>query len=110
MNAVEIILMLAFLGPLLFAISWVREALRQVEPNIRLAIGIAALIAAVVTFFAMMKILPEPAAIQSDLFLLTVLMGGMSAFAGGIVLSGALIGSAVWQSYKRWKFHRSNGS
>lgn len=110
MNAVETTMMLAFLGPLLFAISWVREALRLVEPKPRLAVGIAASIAAGAVFMALMKILPEPAAIESDLFLLAVLMGGMSVFAGGIVLSAALIGSAAWQSYKRWKFHRGDGN
>lgn len=110
MSAVQTILMLAIIFPLLLAISWVREELRMGEPRTRFGFGIAALIGAVAIFIALRKLLPEPQMIEGDLFLQTIPIGGVSALAGGIALSVALIGSAAWQSYKRWKFHRSNGS
>ncbi|WP_427969050.1 hypothetical protein [Altererythrobacter sp.] len=108
MSVVETILMMAFLVPLLLAISWVHEELRMVEPKTRFGFGIASFAGAAITFFVIMKLLPEPTKIEVDLPLQTLLMGGVSIFAGGLVLSIALISSAAWQAFKRWKFHRSN--
>ena len=102
--------MMAFVLPLLLAISWVREELRMVEPRTRFGFGIAALLGSAATFFVVLKLLPEPAAIEGDLLLMTLLMGAISIFAGGFVLSIVLISSAVWQAFKRWKFYRSNVS
>lgn len=110
MSAVEAILMMAFILPSLLAISWVREELRLVEPKTRFGFGIAAFFASAATFSVMLKLLPEPAAIEGDLLLMTLLMGGASIFAGGFILSIVLISSAVWQAFKRWKAYRSNGS
>ncbi|WP_197054311.1 hypothetical protein [Sphingomonas sp. 37zxx] len=98
---------MAFMLPLLLAISWSREALRLVEPQTRFGFGIAAFFSSLAAFYATMKLLPKPAEIESDLLLQTLLMGGMSIFSGGLVLSAALICSAAWQSFKRWKFFRS---
>ncbi len=109
MSAVEAILAIAFVLPMMLAISWVREELRLAEPKTRFGFGIAALFGSVATFSVILKLLPEPAAIEGDLLLMTLLMGGASIFAGGFILSMALIGSAVWQAFKRWKFYRSNG-
>ncbi|MEO1922858.1 MAG: hypothetical protein ABGW84_13355 [Sphingomonadaceae bacterium] len=110
MSATEAILMMAFILPSLLAVSWVREELRLVEPTTRFGFGFAAFFGSAATFFAMLKLLPEPAAIEGDLLLMTLLMGGASIFAGGFILSIVLISSAVWQAFKRWKFYRSNGS
>ena len=110
MSVVETILMMAFVLPLLLAISWVREELRMVEPRTRFGFGIATFCGSAITFFVIMKLLPEPAKIEADLPLQTLLMGGISIFAGGLILSIALISSAAWQALKRRKFHRSNVS
>lgn len=110
MSAIEASVMMAFLVPLLLAISWVREELRMVEPRTRFGFGIAAFLGSAAAFFVILKLLPEPAAIEGDLLLMTLLMGGLSIFAGGFILSIALISSAIWQAFKRWKFYRSNVS
>lgn len=110
MTAVESILMLAFMGPLLFALFWCREQLRLVEPATRFLFGIAAFLGSIALLFVVLTVLPQPAAIEGDLFLLTLLMGGSSAVACGMVLSIILICSAAWQTFKRWKYHRSNFS
>ena len=102
--------MMAFLLPLLLAISWVREELRMVEPRTRFGFGIAAFLGSAATLFVVFSLLPEPAAIEGDLLLMMLLMGGISIFAGGFVLSIVLISRAVWQAFKRWKFYRSNVS
>lgn len=54
----------------------------------------------------MIRMLPEPAEIENNLLLQTLLMGGASASASGLILSIVLISSSVWQTFKRWKFHR----
>lgn len=108
MSTVEIVLMMAFLIPLLLAISWVREELRMVEPKTRVGFGIAAFLGSAAAFFVTLKLLPEPAAIDGDLRLMTLLMGGISIFAGGLILSFVLISSGIWQAFERWKFHRNN--
>ena len=102
--------MMAFVLPLLLAISWVREELRMVGPKTRFGFGIAAFFGSAAAFFVILKLLPEPAAIEGDLLLMTLLMGGTSIFAGGFILSIVLISSAVWQAFKRWKFYQSNVS
>lgn len=107
MSAVEAILILAFVWPQMLAISWVREELRMVEPKTRFGFGIAAFLGSVVTFSIVLKLLPEPAVIEGDLLLMTLLMGGASIFAGGFILSIVLVSSAVWQAFQRWKFYRS---
>lgn len=106
MSAVESILMLAFILPLLLATSWVREELRMVEPRTRFGFGVVAFFGAVAIFFVMIKMLPEPAEIENNLLLQTLLMGGASASASGLILSIVLISSSVWQTFKRWKFYR----
>lgn len=110
MSAVESILMMAFVLPLLLAILWVRDELRIVEPRTRFGFGVAAFFGSAATFFVMMKMLPEPAEIERDLLLQTLLMGGASIFAGGFILSIMLISSSVWQAFKRWKFYRRDVS
>ena len=82
----------------------------MVEPKTRIGFGIAAMLVSVTTLFVALKLLPEPAAIEGDLLLMTLLMGGISIFASGFVLSIVLISSAIWQSFKRWKFYRSKVS
>jgi hypothetical protein len=110
MSAVETVLMIAFILPLLLAISWVREELRLVEPRTRFGFGVAAFLGSATAFFVMMQLLPEPAEIEHDLLLQTLLMGVASIFSGGLILSIALISSSFWQAFKRWKFHRRNVS
>ena len=102
--------MMAFMLPTLLAMSWVREELRVVEPKTRLGFSIGAFLVSVATFLVMLKLLPEPASIDADLFSIALLMSGASIFGSGFVLSIVLTGSAVWQTLKRLKFHRSNVS
>ena len=110
MNATEAILMMAFVLPLLLAMSWAREELRRVEPVTRFGFGIATFVGSLVVLYAIIKLLPGQAQIEGDLLGQMLLMGGASIVACGLVLSVALIGSATWQAFKRWKFHRSNVS
>jgi hypothetical protein len=108
MSVTETILMMAFVLPLLLAISWTREELRLVEPRTRFGIGIGAFLGSLAIFYATVKLLPKQAEIEGDLFLQALLMGGVSVFAFGLILSVALICSAAWQAFKRWKFNRRN--
>ncbi|HEV7288789.1 hypothetical protein [Sphingomonas sp.] len=110
MTAVESILMVAFVLPSLLAVSWCREQLRWVEPGTRFSFGIAAFFGSIAVFYVVMKMLPEPAEIEGDLFLMSLLVAGASIAASGMVLSLALTCSAAWQAFKRWKFQRSNFS
>lgn len=98
--------MMAFIVPLLFAISWVRQELSVVEPRTRFGFGVVAFLGSAATFFVTMKMLPEPVEIEHDLLLQTLLMAGASIFAAGFILSIMLISSSVWQAFKRWKFYR----
>jgi len=82
----------------------------MVEPEVRFRFGIAAFFGSAAVFLVTLRLLPEPAAIEGDLFLMTLLMGGTSVFASGFVLSIVLIASAVWQAFKRRKYFRSNVS
>ncbi|MFN3474143.1 MAG: hypothetical protein ACK4ZW_08865 [Blastomonas sp.] len=110
MSALQLILLMAFMLPLLLAMSWCREALHLVEPGTRSGLGIAAFFGSLALFYAIMKWFPAPTEIENDLLLQTLLTGGISICASGLILSIALICSAAWQAFQRWNFHRRNVS
>lgn len=101
---------LAFLIPTLVVIFRVDHRMRIAEPKRRLGVG-AALSCVTLLLFMTIMLVPKPTGDKSDMSIENIFaMGIASAFSGTFILSLLLISGALFQTFKRWRYFRNNGS
>ncbi|MDR7154411.1 hypothetical protein J2W40_001223 [Sphingobium xenophagum] len=85
-----------------------RDRLRINSPKVRVAVGVAGILLALLIFFSVMQLLPRPWESGFSAFTDNMTLVACSAFAGLLVLSLIEIVGSTLQAIKRRRYYRRN--